>query len=304
MSIVLLIILQSVITLTASTKSTLERTWSNRLGVVLTPVATGLWAAERPFLWNGIDVGSRSVIARMPSDKEGGTLGGLLVHSPIAYDEELAAAIEMLGGEGVKAIVAPNYEHLKYSEQWANVFPNAKKWACPGLVERMPEVRWTNELGKGDCPSGFEALWFDCEKNPFTNKPFFNEVVFFHKQSRALFMADTFWNYPLENCVNYKGLGNNTGAVHKCSKVPIAEDYLPDVQVPFGTRAWKAGMDVVYKPFYKIFMVGTSGERRERYEECVKTLLSWKPDIIVPCHGDVIRGKDLVERVLREHFLS
>ena len=28
-------------------------------GVTLTPISTGVWAAERPFIWNNIDVGSR-----------------------------------------------------------------------------------------------------------------------------------------------------------------------------------------------------------------------------------------------------
>ena len=52
----------------------LPRTWSNRWGLTITPIATGMWAAERPFLWNGIDVGGRSVICRMAS-KENNTLG-------------------------------------------------------------------------------------------------------------------------------------------------------------------------------------------------------------------------------------
>ncbi|KAJ1403474.1 hypothetical protein B484DRAFT_227097 [Ochromonadaceae sp. CCMP2298] len=59
--------------------------WSNRLGVTLTPITTGVWAAERPFMWNGIDVGGRSVVARMED-------GSLMVHSPVEWTEELGKA--------------------------------------------------------------------------------------------------------------------------------------------------------------------------------------------------------------------
>ena len=45
------------------------------------------------------------------------------------------------------------------------------------------------------------------------------QVVFFHRPSRMLITTDLFWDYP--------GHG-----------------------VPWGTKAWKFGMDRVYAPFY------------------------------------------------------
>lgn len=281
--------------------TTRPQTWSNRLGINITPISTGLWAAERPFIWNGIDVGGRSVIARMNS-KKNGELGGLLIHSPVEHDEDLRVALEGLGGTGVQAIVSPNYEHLKYAKQWAMAYPGAQKWACPGLPERMPEVAWTHEVSKtSEELDGFEYVWFDCETNPATGRAFFNEVVFFHKLSKAVFMADAYWNYPSTEHVNYKGQGE-TGKVHKCPKVPVSRDYLPDVEVPIGTRLWKFGMDNLYLPFYKKVMVGT-GERLERYNACVEKVLSWKAELIVPCHGDIVKGPELVQNVLSNHFL-
>jgi len=273
--------------------------------LTLTPIATGLWAAERPFTWNGIDVGGRAVIARMPSEREG-ELGGLLVHSPVQWEPELDDSLKRLGGQGVQALVSPNYEHLKYIKQWSDKYPESKKLACPGLKYRMPEISWTHEFGdeNNDCPNGFEYIWFDCEVNPFTGKPFFNEVVFFHRQSKAVFMADTFWNYPSTDLPNYFNI-EGTGAVHKCPKVgEIKEDLVPSVSFPFGSRMWKVGMDKIYLPFYKQFMVGHKGARREKYNMCVEKLLSWQAELIVPCHGDVVRGKSLCDQVLRTHFLS
>mmetsp|Transcript_38477 Transcript_38477/g.77587 ORF Transcript_38477/g.77587 Transcript_38477/m.77587 type:complete len:210 (-) Transcript_38477:24-653(-) len=170
-----------------------------------------------------------------------------------------------------------------------------------------------------------DCAWFDCEENPFTRTPFFNEVVFFHKPSKTLFCADTWWNYPESGTPNFslhksplnskRGVGEaidggagkelKTGEVHQCSKVPVPETVFPAVSVPLGTRLWKFGMDRVYLPFYKRFMVGgRSSLRRVRYEERVQQILDWEPEVMVPCHGDVLRGKEQCRQEIERHFLG
>ena len=103
----------------------------------------------------------------------------------------------------VKYIVSPNYEHLKFAKQWATAFPEASMWACPGLMERMPEVDWAGEIPYGCRPPSWpdsntvappnswdwneiQPLHIDCETNPFTRKPFFNEVIYYHTPSKTL----------------------------------------------------------------------------------------------------------------------
>ena len=54
------------------------------------------------------------------------------------------------------------------------------------------------------------------------------QVVFVHKPSGTLIATDLIWNYP----------GSGT---------------------PKGTQAWKFGMDKVYLPFYKKFMIKDKG---------------------------------------------
>lgn len=66
------------------------------------------------------------------------------------------------------------------------------------------------------------------EANPFTGKPFFNEVAFNHIPSRTLLTADFFWNYPAQ--------GTSTR-----------------------TRIWKAGMDKLFAPFYFNLMIKDRG---------------------------------------------
>jgi hypothetical protein len=65
------------------------------------------------------------------------------------------------------------------------------------------------------------------EVNPFNGKPFFSEVVFCYGASGVMITADFFWNWPDD--------------------------------VPAATRAWKWGMDVVFKWFYFNFMIKDPG---------------------------------------------
>lgn len=56
-----------------------------------------------------------------------------------------SAFIEALGGE-VAHIVVPNFEHVKYARQWAEAYPTARVWGCPGLAAREPHVPFSDVL--------------------------------------------------------------------------------------------------------------------------------------------------------------
>lgn len=268
--------------------SGLEVTWSNRLGKLLTPVSRDVWVAERPFVWNNIDVGGRSVIIRL-SDQS------LFVHSPIDLTPDLKNSLSKLGKVG--HVVSPNYEHLKFARQWANEYPLARRYACPGLISRMPDVDWTLELGttpESVLSKIFDIIHVDCEVNPLTSKPFFNEVIFYHKPSKSLLVTDLFWNYPSSSLPNYYGV-EGTGE--------LLEDVLPAVQVPLPSQAWKFLMDKIYLPIYKNVLIGSDSLRRKRYDAIVERILSLEIEAILPCHGDIIRGSTLCRRVLKDFFI-
>ena len=58
-------------------------------------------------------------------------------------------------------------------------------------------------------------------------------------------------------------------------------------------------MDKIYLPFYKRFMVND----KERFEELVALMIDeWDVHILVPCHGDILRGKETIRRELIKHF--
>jgi len=283
--------------------------WSNRIGTVLTPVALpGVYTADRPFYWNTIDVSCRMTVIKMNN-------GGLFVHSPVALDASLKAAVDALGV--VRHIVSPNYEHVKFAQQWAQAYPEAYMWACPGLAEREPQVKFTHEIPTGIRPSSFpgysdqtmpDAMWdtqeiqplhFDCEINPFTGRPFFNEVIFYHVPTRSLIMTDTYWNYPQAD-----GVPNSVYQRFPTKQQDFGTwELAPKVDVPFKSLLWKFGMDQVYRPFYMNLMVGSNQQRKQKFEEIATFILKqFDAQTLIPAHGDIVRGADFIRQILQEHF--
>lgn len=298
--------------------------WSNRLGSVLTPASVpGVYTADRPFYWNKIDVGCRMTVIKQQN-------ADLIVHSPVGIDPPLIRAIDELGT--VKHVISPNYEHVKFAHQWAKQYPNAKIWGCPGLMEKETDVRWTGELPFGARPSTFQdgnnqgircsdvkhvdmwdweefqPLHIDTEVNPFTGKSFFNEVIFYHPASKTLVCTDLYWNYP-------KSDGTTNGQVWDALPSSVAdktrdEDFgvwelAPKVSaIPFGSTAWKFGMDKLFYPFYMNFMIRS--DKRQSFNDIARFITcgdgGWEIETIIPAHGDVIRGKNVCKKVLEKHF--
>ena len=58
-------------------------------------------------------------------------------------------------------------------------------------------------------------------------------------------------------------------------------------------------MDKIYLPFYKNLMITD----RNNYNNIINQLLLWDIEVIAPCHGDIIRGKQKCQEVLINHFL-
>jgi hypothetical protein len=286
--------------------------WSNRFGSVLTPAAIpGVYTADRPFFWNSIDVGCRMTVIELLPKENGGGGGGLFIHSPVALDGPLYKLLESWN-QPVKYIVSPNYEHVKFANQWHQAFPEAQMWACPGLMERMPQITWTGEIPYGHRPSGFaeqfptesssttktnndqvvkmewepdiQALHIDTEVNPFTGKPFFNECIFYHQPSHTLMTTDLYWNYPPRQ---------------RREDVDDDPDLIPPSAVPWTTFLWKFGMDEIFQPFYMQLMT----RDKQRLDHIAHFLVEgWNVETLIPAHGDVVRGSDKVTSVLRQHF--
>lgn len=185
--------------------------------------------------------------------------------------------------------MTPNREHLRYGRAWAEAVDGAALWTCPGLDWPDQQQVFPGRAGGEAAPPAdgalydaaqakaavaawggdVEALLCDWERNPFTGGPFFDEVLFFHKTSRSLFVTDLWWNYPRD--------------------------------LAGGSRAWAFGMDKVYRPFHNRLMITS----KDRARQALRAIDAWAPVRIVPCHGDVVDtgpGRASAADVLGAHW--
>ena len=239
-------------------------TYSNPQGTALTQIRDNVWWGERSFYpripgLTGFDVACKMTVIKLKN-------GDLWVCAPVALDRATKAAVDALGP--VKHIVTPNTEHLTWARDWIQAYPEATSYACPGLMERKPEIGYDCEVGTDGAPEAwageFDLCWIEEERSPFKllgDRPFFSEVVFVHKPSRVLLVTDLWWNYPAD-----------------------------------APAAWKFGMDRIYRPVYNGLM------KQPGWEATIAQIFDlWDWDFLAPCHGEPVQGPD-VKRVLAEHL--
>ena len=241
--------------------------YSNRAGFGITPITDDVYTADRPFFWNSIDVSCRCTIVSL-----GG--GEVFVHSPVDFDKQMKESFTNLLAsipDVTKVFVfAPNYEHVKYVPSWFSALKGSGSGdgaavgaatnfyflGCPGVTKRVADVVFDAELPLGFRPSAASDLdencWWDHEKllalhvdaeiNPFTNKAFFNECIFFYEKEGALIVTDLFWNYPtIKGGVN-EDLKRRLGGDGDWEGDFGTWDLAPIARVPKTSRAWKFGM--------------------------------------------------------------
>jgi len=141
----------------------------------------GVWLVERGFKMLGAEFGNRMTIIRLVD-------GDLLLHSPVAWDEALAAQVRQLGK--VRYLLTPNLFHGAHVAAWQAAFPEAQHCAVSGwqgksalthteINERLRQ-QWLPEL-ETLVVGGIEKL---------------NELACFHPASRTLILTDLCFNIP------------------------------------------------------------------------------------------------------------
>jgi hypothetical protein len=148
----------------------------------LRALATDLWVAERPQRFYGLEVGARMTVIRLAD-------GSLLLHSPVALDEQLCAALDALGR--VRCVVAPNRVHHLYAGRVANTYPDARLWVGPGVERKRPDLAYVAVLGD-EAPAEWRG---QVDQVFFRGRPYENEVVFCHRASRTLILCDLAFNF-------------------------------------------------------------------------------------------------------------
>ena len=186
--------------------------------------------------------------------------GKLVLHSPCAFDDALAAEVSALGP--VAAIVAPSNVHWLHVRSCQQAFPGVPTYVCPGVEQRAKDLafdavlddtpRWPGELSQ-IAVQGTRVM---------------REVVFLHHASRTLILVDLVENFT-----------------------PATPGTNVILRALFRTlRMWKHPSPA---PEYRF-----GGGDRARLRADLERILAWEFDRVILAHGDLItqHARDIVTR--------
>lgn len=218
----------------------------------LKPVAPELWIVDGPIVHMAAPLGmsapfpTRMTLARLPD-------GGLWCHSPIEPDAGLFEAIDALGP--VRHLLSPNKLHYAHIAAWKRRYPEAIAWASPGVRERAAsqriEVAFDAELA--DVPPAAWAGTLDQLR--FKGSRAIEEVVFLHRPSATLVLADLIENFEADRLDTPMRWIARFGGV-----------LAPDGKTPLDMRLTYLG-------------------HRAEARACFERMLAWQPQRIILAHG-------------------
>jgi hypothetical protein len=212
---------------------------------MLTRIADGIWGYEDELrLPLGMRLPSRTTIVRR-------TGGGLVMHSPLGFDEETAKAIDDLGE--VKAIVAPSCIHYLYLAAATKRWPAARVLGAAGL-EKKPVVKGVafEPLPHDGVVDG---LGEDFVVRRVDGVPYITEHVFLHRPTGSVVVTDLVFN------------------VHRCSSWGLRM-YLRCM------GAWeKTAQSAIWRLLTKDKAAAASSAR---------AILAWEFDRLIVAHGDLV----------------
>lgn len=218
----------------------------------LKPLASDIWMVDGGIVHMSygpvtLPFPTRMVVVRLDD-------GGLWLWSPVAPDAALFEAVAALGP--VRHIVSPNAIHYAAIPDWSARFPEARVWASPGVEARAADqgidVRFTDRLA--DAPP--DAWAAELDQLVFDGSRILQEVVFLHRASRTLIVADLIENFEAEKVRSrpLRLLMRLAGILH------------PNGGMPRDLRLTYLG-------------------RRHRARKSRERLLAWAPERIVMAHG-------------------
>jgi hypothetical protein len=217
----------------------------------LKPFDEDIWIVDGPVVRMAYFGGSVPFPTRMVVVRLGG--GELFVWSPTEPGEKLLSRMESLGP--VRHLVSPNKIHYAHIAAWKRAFPQAVAWASPGVRERAAsqniEVAFDADLGD-TAEAGWSA---DLDQIVFRGSRYMEEVVFFHKKSRTVILADLIENFETEKLGRVHGWATRlAGATHPDGKAPL------DLRMTF---------------------LG----RKKEAKTSLSRMLEWNPEKVVMAHG-------------------
>ncbi len=170
-------------------------------------------------------------------------------------DDGLRSRIEALGS--VRHLVSPNKIHYAHVVAWKRAYPEATAWASPGVRERAVSQRAEVAFDAclGDAP---DPAWRgDLDQIAFRGSRFMDEVVFFHRRTRTVILADLIENFePRKIGATFRLLTRLAGSLDPDGKAPL------DLRLTF------------------------LGRKREA-RACLERMLAWEPEKAIMAHGRI-----------------
>ncbi|AOL22358.1 hypothetical protein Ga0102493_111331 [Erythrobacter litoralis] len=153
--------------------------------------------------------------------------GGIWLHSPVAYSDQLRSSIEALGP--ISGLIAPNTFHHLYIRDWAGNVPRAAVVLAPGL-EALFEDLQSRSIPLTRMRSEGGPDWLGMNIVDGTE---WREVALFHKTSRSLILTDMLQNFEL---------GRVHGLLPKSLLALSGAGRGPVVSIELLATAWRSGM--------------------------------------------------------------
>ncbi|MDJ0895453.1 MAG: DUF4336 domain-containing protein [Alphaproteobacteria bacterium] len=229
----------------------------------LKPVDANIWIVDGPTCawgyppWGKLTFPTRMTVIRLGS-------GDLFLHSPTKLDPSLKSEIDALGP--VRHLVSPNMIHNLHIEAWGAAYPEAVKWASPGVRVRV-DYAFDRDLGEEPDP----AWSADVDQRIVHGSRVMEEVVFFHRPSRTLILADLIENFDLARVPDW----------YQRLLVRLAGVAAPDGKCPVDFRL-------------------TFWGRHDRLVPAIRWMIDCAPERVIISHGDWFRQNGVA--VLRRAF--
>jgi hypothetical protein len=147
--------------------------------------APGIHLLESTVRFYGVRIQTRMTVVRLSDSR-------LFLHSPVLLDEALRRDLDHLGE--VAFVVSPNKIHHLAIGEYIEAYPRARAFASPGLPERRPDLAFDGVLGDQPDPGWAGEL----DQAEVRGNVFFSEIVFLHRASRTLIVADLVENLDRE----------------------------------------------------------------------------------------------------------
>jgi hypothetical protein len=218
----------------------------------LKPVGEDLWVVDGPLVRMSLAGISEPFPTRMVVVRLSG--GELFLWSPTQPDEGLRKEVDALGPVG--HLVSPNKLHYVHICAWKRTYPEATAWASPGVGERAA-TRGEEGCFDRDLSGSPEEEWrADLDQLIFRGSRFMEEVIFFHRKTRTLILADFIQNFEVEK----------VGGFFYARLLQLAGVTDPDGKIP---------------PEVRLTFFGRKGQARASFEG----MLAWRPEKVIMAHG-------------------